>query len=190
MSKQCLPCISSSTGGDNANPGLCPILHDYRPFTDYQPRCASVYKMTQSNWFHSSYDQREWLIHNAGSLMKKNAVDAYLSMKCKCVEPWDIGTMVNEVNQQHCDDRVCKFSSKDVYGLGLGRKFYDDDSEKKFQQKYVSEKLKEEEYFKSISNCCGNVNDQLYWPIDGNINENFNRPSIPSGGSQLTVGGR
>ena len=189
MAKQCLPCTSSSSG-DNANPGLCPILHDYRPFTDYQPRCASVYKMTQSNSFSSSYDQREWLIHNADPLMKKNAIDAYLSMQCKCVEPWSVGTMLPELDMQQCDDRVCKFSQNDKYGLGLGRKFSDDDSEKQFQNDYVNQKLKEQTYFKETANCCGNVNDNLYWPIDGKINTNLLRQTIPSGGQQLSVGGK
>ena len=45
MDRKCLPC-TSSTDGDNANPSACPILHDYRAFTDYTPRCAQVYKMT------------------------------------------------------------------------------------------------------------------------------------------------
>ena len=183
----CIPCTSSSSGGNNALPGQCPILHDYRPFTDYKPRCAAVYKMTQSNWFHSSYDQREWLIHNANDLIRKNAVDAYVSMHCKCVQPWDVGTMVNELNVQHCDDRVCKFTQKDPYGLGLGRQFYTNNQEKAFQEQYVTNKQMEQTYFNENPSCCGNVNDTLYWPIDGTIPQSQNnaRPSVPSGGSQV-----
>ena len=160
---QCIPCTSSS-GGNNAN-HACPILHDYRPFTNYAPRCATVYKMTQSNSFQSSYDQREWLIHNADALLKKNAVDAYLSMNCQCVQPWSTGTMLNELNTQHCDDRICKFTNKDPYGLGLGRKFYDDETESSFQERYVQEKTKEQQYFKETPSCCKNINDTLQWPI-------------------------
>ena len=189
VNSTCLPCTASSTGGNNANPGLCPILHDYRPFTDYQPRCASVYKMTQSNAFHSSYDQREWLIHNADNLITKNAVDAYLSMRCKCVQPWDVGTMVNEVDVQHCTDRICTFNEKDKFGLGTGRQFYSNEKDQAFKSKFAEEKAKEQNFFKENDTCCGTVNDRLYWPIDGQIDQNYERLSVPSGGQQLSVGG-
>jgi hypothetical protein len=139
--------------------------------------------MTQSNAFHSSYDQREWLIHNADNLITKNAVDAYLSMRCQCVQPWDVGTMVNEVDVQHCTDRICTFNEKDKYGLGTGRQFFSD------EKQFASQKEKEQQFFKENDKCCGPIVDQLYWPIDGKFDQNFERLAVPSGGKQLSVGG-
>jgi hypothetical protein len=185
MSSKCIPC---GQGGDNANP-TCPILHDYRAFTDYRPRCASVYQQTQANQFASSYDMREFFIHNADDLMKQNALDAYMNMQCKCVEPYDQGTMLPELQKQTCTDRVCTFNVNDKYGLGLGRQFYDPATEQEFRGKFVAEKEKEQSYFKENS-CCGTANDALYWPIDGTPMTQYDRYSVPSGGQQLSVGGQ
>jgi hypothetical protein len=131
---------------------------------------------------------RAWLIGNAENLMKQNAADAYMTMQCKCVEPWDIGTMLPELQKQTCTDRVCTFNVNDKYGLGLGRQFYDPTTEKEFRSKFVAEKEKEQQFFKE-SSCCGTANDALYWPIDGTPMTNYDRYSVPSGGQQLTIGG-
>ena len=53
----------------------------------------------------------------------------------------------------------------------------------------VSEKEKEQQFFKENDKCCGPVVDQLYWPIDGKFDQNFERLAVPSGGKQLSVGG-
>jgi hypothetical protein len=182
MSKQCTPC----SGGNNAEP-KCPILHDYRPFTDYAPRCAAVYRQTQNNQFASSYDMREWLIHNANKLITENAQDAYNSMQCKCVEPFDIGTMLPELQKQTCNDRVCTFNVNDKYGLGLGRQYYDPSTEKQFREKFIQEKEKEQKLFNENTGCCGTANDVRYYPADGMPQDNYDRYSVPSGGKQLSA---
>jgi hypothetical protein len=182
MAKQCLPC----TGGNNSEP-TCPILHDYRPFTDYAPRCAQVYQQTQKNEFASSYDMREWLITNATGMIKQNAEDAYVKMQCQCVSPWDQGTMLPELQKQTCTDRICKFDINNKYGLGLGRVYYDPDTEKQFRSKFVGEKEKEQSFFRE-NGCCGVANDSQYWPIDGTPLTPYDRYSIPSGGIPLTQG--
>jgi hypothetical protein len=181
MAQKCVPC----TGGNNAD-AQCPILHDYRPFTDYAPRCAQVYKQTQNNAFASSYEMRSYLTQNAEELIKKNALEAYMNMQCKCVTPWDIGTMLPELNKQQCNDRICTFSVNDKYGLGLGRQYYEPEKEKEFRQKFVAEKEKEQAFFKESGACCGPANDMRYYPVDGIAENNYARYSVPSGGTQLS----
>lgn len=185
MSSQCIPC---GNGGDNANPS-CPILHDYRAFTDYRPRCAQVYAQTQANQFASSYEMREWFIHNGDALIKQNAVDAYTKMQCACTQPYEPGTMLPELQKQTCTDRVCKFDVNDEYGLGLGRVYYNPANEQDFQAKFIDEKQKEQAYLKNNS-CCSTANDKLYWPINGTGITDYDRFSVPSGATPLSQGGQ
>jgi hypothetical protein len=177
-------CSACTQGGDNANPNKCPIKSDYNPFTDYRPRCAAVYQQTKDNKFASSYDTREYLIHNADELIKQNAQNAYIKMSCQCVEPFDIGTMLPELQKQTCTDRICTFDVNDKYGLGLGRVYYTPDQEQEFRGKFVQEKEKEQAYFKE-QNFGGTANDKNYWPIDGTPVTHYDRYSSPSGGYQV-----
>jgi hypothetical protein len=167
-----------------------PRMADGRHFTDYRPRCSQQYQDKITNKLMSSYEQRMFLTANADELIKMNAHNAYMMNRCgPCVEPYDQGTMVPDFEKQSCDSRTCSFSVNDPYGLGLGRKFYTEDQEQVFRKRFIEEKEKETTFFKQSAQCCGTVKDDVqYWPIDGVVNNEYNRNAVPSGGDPMSGG--
>lgn len=167
----------------------CPErMADGRLFTDYRPRCAQQYLDKINNQLQSSYDHRMFLIQNADDIMKKNALDSYMRAQCgPCVEPYDQGTMAPEIEKQVCNERTCSFGVNDPYGIGLGRQYYTPDIELEFKKKFLEEKQKEQDYFKSTAECCGTVTDNLqYFPLDGMVKNEYARPAMPGGGAPMT----
>lgn len=165
-------------------------MDDGRHFTDYRPRCTQQYqdKIADDTPFNS-YEYRMYLINNAEDIIKKNATSAYIRNRCgPCVEPYEQGTMLPEMERQVCNERTCSFVVNDPYGIGLGRQFYTNESDDVFKQRFMEEKAKEQEYFKQNVQCCGTVSDDLqYYPIDGVVPE-INRVALPSGGVPLSGG--
>lgn len=187
MFKNCDECTRVS---NNKFFNCPPRMSDGRHFTDYRPHCFGQFLMKAENEIPSSFDYRMYLTRNASEIMKKNAVDAYSSNKCgPCMEPYDEGTMLAEKQKQTCTTRTCKFETSNPYGLGLGRQFYDKNSEDKFRTDFIREKEKESAYFKSNANCCSTSTDDLsYFPIDGVVANHYARYSTPGGGMPLSGG--
>lgn len=167
-----------------------PRMADGRHFTDYRPRCYGQYLLKIDNGIPSSFDYRMYLTHNASDLMKKNAFEAYTTNRCgPCAEPYDVGTMLPEYNKQQCNSRTCSMSVNDPWGLGLGRQYYDKNEEQAFRAEFIKAKEKENEYFKANANCCTTAEDDLYYyPIDGEVKNNYERYSMPGGGVALSGG--
>lgn len=159
--KTCTDC-ARPTNNQYAN--CPPRMADGRHFTDYRPRCVLQY-----NEKMSSYEQRMFLTQNADELMRANAQNAYLANRCgPCVEPYDQGTMVPEQTTQTCNDRTCTFNVTDPYGLGLGRNFYNEQTDTTARQRFLAEKEKEQAFFKS---------QQPPQPT-----QSYDRPAVPGGG--------
>ena len=168
-----------------------PRMADGRHFTDYRPRCTQqVQQLQQSQKIMSSYEQRMFLTNHAEKIISLNAQQAYMMNRCgPCVEPYDQGTMVPEIQKQTCNDRTCSFSVNDPYGLGLGRQFYTEKVDESAKKRFLEEKVKENQYFKQNAQCCGTVQDDLlYFPVDGNIEEEFPRATVPGGASPMSGG--
>jgi hypothetical protein len=165
-------------------------MDDGRHFTDYRPKCTQQYQDKISNKMLSSYEYRMFLIQNAEELMKKNASTAYMGNRCgPCVEPYDQGTMMPELEQQVCNERVCSFGVSNPYGLGLGRQFYTEERDQSFKKRFLEEKEKEQAFFKENAQCCGRVSDDLqYYPIDGIVKNEYERLSVPGGGMPMSGG--
>lgn len=182
MSKQ--ECISCHKDSDNANFN-CPVKGDYRLFTDWRPRCSTQYYDMITNQLPDALTYRMYLTHNAEELITRNAKTAYLKASCgPCVDNpnWNTGTMLPELDKQTCNARSCSFRPNDPWGLGRGREYFSDDFDKKVREEFIKQKEKENEFFKSATNCCGTKTDELYYyPIDGNIQQENTRPSNPSG---------
>lgn len=166
-----------------------PRMDDGRHFTDYRPRCTQQYQDKVKNNIMSSYDYRMFLTRNADSFIKHNALNAYMQNRCgPCMEPYNVGTMLPEIEKQTCNERTCSFAVNDPYGIGLGRKFFTQDMENAFEQRFLDEKQKEQTYFKQGSQCCGTIKDEMqYYPIDGTA-PLMERNAVPSGGTPLTGG--
>jgi hypothetical protein len=137
----------------------------------------------------SSYDYRMYLTQNAEEMIKKNAVNAYMQNRCgPCVEPYDVGTMLPEIEKQTCNERTCSFAVNDPYGVGLGREFYTQGREDVFKKKFLEQKEIEQGYFRENAQCCGTINDEMqYYPIDGTT-PMVMRSAVPGGGTPLTGG--
>jgi hypothetical protein len=160
-----------------------PRMEDGRNFTDYRPKCFQQYMVGDK--LMSSFEQRMYLTKNAEDLMKTHASKAYVANRCgPCEEPFDVGTMLPEAIQQSCDDKTCTFNASNPYGLGLGRQFILSDEEHQFRSRFLKEKEKEQDMFKSH-----NINprevDPMYYPIDGMAPTNYDRFAIPSGALPL-----
>lgn len=103
----------------------CPLrMSDGRQFTDYRPRCAIAYQMRKDNAFQSSYDQRQFLIKNANTLMNDNLKIAQKINDCgSCFPKSADGTMLPEQNMVTCNSKLCKFNTVTPSGLGTGRNY-------------------------------------------------------------------
>lgn len=183
--KTCEDCQRPS---DNKSFNCPERMADGRLFTDYRPRCAQQYLDKINNKLTSSYDYRLYMITNAEEIMKQNAISSYMRAQCgPCVEPYEQGTMVPEVEKQVCNERTCSFSVNDPYGVGLGRQYYNPSVEQEFKKKFLEEKQKEQDYFKNKGQCCGTLQDDLqYFPFDGLVSKEFARPAVPGGGVPMS----
>lgn len=170
----------------------CPIKGDNRLFTDWRPRCAMQYQNVINNQLPSSLDERMFLTNNASEIMKQNAQKAYMKSSCgNCVdEPnWNQGTVLPEFDTQICNKRTCSFNVTEPYGLGRGRQYFTDDSDREMHKKFINEKEKENNFFKRNAEICATNEDNLrYYPLDGIVKSEYNRYSVP-GGSKLMSGG-
>jgi hypothetical protein len=103
----------------------CPYrMSDARFLTDYRPRCTVDYQYKISNSFKSSYDERQFLIHNAVDIMKDNMKNVEKISGCKdCFSSDEQGTILPEKNMIQCDSNKCKFSLNNQNGIGTGRNY-------------------------------------------------------------------
>lgn len=165
-----------------------PRMADGRNFTDYRPKCFQQYMV--DNKLMSSFEQRLYLTRNAEELMKKNATLSYEKNRCgPCVEPFDQGTMLPEQVKQVCDKKTCSFNTSDPYGLGLGREFILSEQDKEFRSKFITEKEKEQEFFKSqAANIAPRSIDPEYFPVGGMMTTQYDRFAVPSGAMPLQPG--
>ena len=103
----------------------CPYrMSDGRNFTDYRPRCTIAYEKKQQNTFKSNYEQRQYLIQNANTLISKQQQIAEQMNNCSgCYKPTQIGTMLPERNMVKCNKKTCDFYESDLNGIGTGRNY-------------------------------------------------------------------
>ena len=187
--KQCESCERTT---DNLKM-LCPArMSDGRFQTNYFPRCQTEYLTQIKTNIPSSYDYRQFLIHNGADFIEKNATEAYMRGRClTCVNPYETGTMLPELEKMVCNSRTCTFKGNDGFGLGLGRQFNTDEQSEVFQKQFSEERTKERDFFKNKAECCGLAKDDLeYYPVNGVVNSEYERYAVPSGGSLMFGGGR
>lgn len=114
-----------ATVSDNKH-ATCPArMSDGRLFTNYHSRCAiqaSVFPNTVPGRPSdmNSYDTRQFMIHNAGSIMQSQRDVASCAARCA---PCGKDTMLPELEIDSCDLLKCVRNSGTVDGLGLGRKY-------------------------------------------------------------------
>lgn len=187
--KECSECSRAS---DNRHFNCPPKMADGRHFTDYRPRCLTNFVFPNDQPLNS-YEYRQYLIHNADSLMKENRLHAYNMNICgPCVEPYDIGTMLPEEAVVMCDASTCKTMLTDPNGLGTGRQ-YDTASASINDPKnqFIKAKQNEQAFMQQTTNCCSSAGDDLkYFPYDKQTMNQAPRLAVPGGGMPMTGGDR
>jgi hypothetical protein len=184
--KECGECSRVS---NNKQFNCPPRMDDGRHFTDYRPRCLTNY-MFPKDVPINSYEYRQYLILNAEKLMESKRIAAYEQNACgPCMEPYDVGTMLPEQSMQECNTSTCKIYPNDQNGLGLGRQFMSVDEESRAG--FMRNKQREQNHMKNNLNCCTSVADDMnYFPLDGMVEQEYARPSIPGGGEPFSGGSR
>ena len=187
--KECKECTRPN---DNKNFSCPERMSDQRSFTDWRPRSSTQYMNMIANNMPDAYSYRQYMVQNGEELMKRNAAAAYMRMACgPCDgEDFDQGVMLPETDEQVCDARKCTFRTTNVLGLGRGR-LYTEEDDNKAKQAFLAAKKKEQEWFKSKSECCGTkLEEAQYFPISGQISQEYQRRAIPGGGAFYTGGDR
>ncbi len=186
---ECTDCVRPN---DNKN-FTCPErMSDQRAFTNYRPRSSTQYYNMIANNMPDAYAYRQYMTQNAEDLMKRNATEAYLRTACGPCDgnDFDVGVMLPEQDQQVCDARKCTFRVTQPFGLGRSR-LYTDEMEDKAKQAFLEAKKKEQQWFAQKAECCGtSLEEAQYFPISGQVQQEYGRFAVPGGGTFMTGGGR
>ena len=185
-------CTSCTRETDNKS-FHCPekMSDSGRLFCDWRPRSSTQYYNMVSNNMPDSYSYRQYMTQNADDLIRKNAAEAYMRAACgPCDDNYDRGHMLPETDQQVCDSRKCTFRVTDPFGLGRGR-LYDEDMDNAAKKAFLEAKAKEQAWFKNSAECCGtNLEELKYFPVGGQVKQDYSRHAVPSGGAFMTGGDR
>ena len=108
----------------NKNPSHCPYrMSDGRNFTDYRPMCTLAWEHKTKN-FKSNYEQRQYLIRNANTIMSQQHTLAEEKNDCSgCYKQTKAGTVLPERNMVKCNKQTCQFYESDLNGIGTGRNY-------------------------------------------------------------------
>lgn len=113
-------CQKNSDNGGDYYSG-CQRMADGRIFTNWMPRCADRVANMNANKFKSSYEYRQWLIHNGEKMMNDERQALLDEKSCKpCFDFSEPGTMLPERRMLSCDANVCSVKMTLADGLGIG----------------------------------------------------------------------
>lgn len=176
---------------DNKKFNCPPRMSDGRHFTNYLPRCSNfrnAFMVEDDTGFQfpppNSYDFRQYLIHNGEKIMQTNREEAFQRNMCgPCsIDP---STMLPEQTKITCDANSCKVSLNDSKGLGQGRVYQTDEAPQQ------STSFDERRQAKIPKSCCTTPMDNAnFYPLDGKIEDNYGRLTVPGGGKPLHVSDR
>lgn len=99
----CTACDGSAVEAGKARAGCAPRMADGRIFTDYRPRCDVA--MQYATPMTSSYDYRQWLVHNGKRIIDHQRSVAFSYARCWPCSP--ISTMPLEKDKFRCDKLAC-----------------------------------------------------------------------------------
>ena len=138
--------------------------------------------MSASNSNMNSFEYRQFLTHNAQNIINQNRLHNSEKNSCgPCMNPYNEGTMLNELNLKSCNKNSCETISLDKNGIGQGRK-YDNNRQCNSFPKIPNN---------NNYSCCAESNDlfNYYNHIDTKAQgELLPRVTIPRGGQALYGG--
>lgn len=185
-------CKTCHRENDNKK-STCPDkMEDGRLFTNWRPRSSTQYYNMISNNMPDSYAYRQYMTNNADQIIQHNAAEAYMRAACGPCDgsDFDRGVTLPELDQQECNSRTCTFRVTQPFGLGRQR-LYDDEMDNIAKKAFLEAKKKEQEWFKNSAECCGtNLEELQYFPISGQVQQEYGRYAVPGGGAMMTGGSR
>lgn len=116
-------CGPTFTNVSDNKHATCPArMSDGRLFTSYNARCAiQAAALPPTTNTMDSYDLRQYMIHNADSIMQTQRDAALCAARCG---PCGKDTMLPEIEIDSCDLQKCtRRPSGAADGLGLGRDY-------------------------------------------------------------------
>jgi hypothetical protein len=170
---------------ENNAPFCAPRMNDGRLFTDYRPRCVGelAYKAPMSG----SYEYRQFLISNGKAIIDQQRTDAYQGAACgPCGEPFDVSTMVPEVDRVVCDKVSCVrlgVPQQPQRGIGTGREYGSTDEAAAASAAFLSSRRAQQDALRREAADCGcaggaDALQQLPGPA---------RWALPGAGSPLAI---
>lgn len=160
-----------------------PRMADGRHFTDYRPECYVNDHIRADNGITNNFTWRSFLTQNANQLMDLNRKHACEKNCCgSCAQPFNVGTMLPEVNKFVCNSGTCRLIPGDPNGVGTGRVYSD-------QQQECSNLPSAWPSGVSPDICVPPKSAGNYYPLDNKTYETVQRQSVPGGGKMVQDGG-
>jgi hypothetical protein len=167
---------------DNKFFGCPPRMADGRHFTDYRPNCYVNNLIKAENGIQNSFQYRLFLSQNGAELMDINRNHACLKNCCTpCGEPFNVGTMLPEVNKWVCDKHSCRLIGGDPNGLGTGRQY---SPEVKCDNLPSSWPVQQ-----NLNSCVSPQELSNYYPLDQNVYNSVQRLTVQGGARPVREGG-
>ena len=157
-------------------------MMDGRIFTDYRPNHELNRHIEGVNDVKNTHEYRLFLSRNGESIMGKN--QEYIFRRSgmnKCMEPYNIGTMLPEKTRVLCDQHRCKEVLVDENGFGQGREYVTNGKNK------ILDPLMEPEMKLDDNMCVSPFDNFNYYPVIKNYSVDV-RVAVPGGGNVLSGG--
>lgn len=167
---------------DNKHFDCPPRMADGRHFTDYRPECYVNDLIRADNGVNNNFQWRNFLTQNAEQLMDLNRQHACQKNCCgNCASPFNVGTMVPEVNKFVCNSGTCRLIQGDPNGLGTGRVYSNQGTE--------CPNLPSAWPQNSPDVCVPPKMAGNYYPLDQGTYATIQRQAVPGGGMMVKEGG-
>lgn len=152
-----------------------PKMSDGRHFTDYRPSCDVNNMIRNDNKITNSFDYKLFLTNNADKIMEINQKHNYAKNGVfKCKNPYEVGTMLPEMERIVCDEHSCNIVHKNDNGIGRGREYSVNPNELLDAFKAPNTLLED--------NKCAKVEDSFnYYPLDSKRANDIQRESVRGG---------
>ena len=157
-------------------------MHDGRQFTDFRPNAEMNRFIEEGNKIKNTHDYRLFLSRHGDELIKRNKEYIYLKNgQNKCKKPYHIGTMLPEKTRVVCDQHTCSIVEVDKNGIGQGREYVSEESNK------LLSPLMNPDMDLETNACVSPFDSFNYYPVINNYSVK-KRVAVPSGGDILTGG--
>lgn len=156
-----------------------PRMADGRHFTDYRPSCDANSSVRNNQQITSNHNFRMFLTHNAEKLMELHNKHNYAKNGVfQCKAPYEVGTMLPEIDRISCNESTCNVVGNNPDGLGRGRQYSNEPNP-------ILDPFKCPSYTLEDNKCTPTEDNLNYYPID---KHEAQRQAVIGGGNVLGGG--